>query len=94
MQNHEVLMWIYNRTHKKAEKSQYFRGDSSLSIKNYQISKNKKKSGKEPSLSIKNCLFLTLTRLRVGLTEANLTLHFQLTQYGILRILATRISFL
>ena len=60
LQSHEVFMWIYNRIHKKAEKLQYFRGDSSFTSKNYQTSKNKKKSEKKPSLSIENRLFLTL----------------------------------
>ena len=87
-------MWIYNRIHKKAEKLQYFRGDSSFTSKNYQTSKNKKKSGKKPSLSIENCLFLTLIRLRVGLTEIDLAFRFQVSQSLISRILTTWISFL
>ena len=62
MQNHGVFMWIYNRIHKKAEKLQYFWGDSSFTSKNTQTSKNKKESEKKPSLSSKNCLFLTLIR--------------------------------
>ena len=41
LQNHGVFMWIYNRIHKKAEKLQYFRRDSSFTSKNYQTSKNK-----------------------------------------------------
>ena len=87
-------MWIYNRIHKKAEKLQYFRGGSSFTSKNYQTSKNKKKSGKKPSLSIENCLFLTFIRLRVGLTETDLAFRFQVSQSLISRILATQISFL
>ena len=87
-------MWIYNRIHKKAEKLQYFRRDSSFTSKNYQTRKNKKKSGKKPSLSIKNCLFLTLIQLVVGLTEADLKFRFQGSQSLISRILATWISFL
>ena len=87
-------MWIYNRIHKKAEKLQYFWGDSSFTSKNYQTSKNKKKSGKKPSLSSKNCLFLTLIRFRVGLTETDLAFRFQVPQLLISRILARWISFL
>ena len=87
-------MWIYNRIHKKAEKLQYFRRGSSFTSKNYQTSKNKKKSGKKPSLSIENCLSLTLIRLRVGLTETDLAFRFQVSQSLISRILATWISFL
>ena len=87
-------MWIYNRIHKKAEKLQYFRGGSSFTSKNYQTSKNKKKSGKKPSLSIENCLSLTFIRLRVGLTETDLAFRFQVSQSLISRILATWISFL
>ena len=94
LQNHGVFMWIYNRIHKKVEKLQYFRGDSSFTIKNYQKSKNKKKSGKKSSLSIENCLFLTLIRLRVGLTGMDLAFGFQVSQSLISRILATWISFL
>ena len=41
LQNHGVFMWIYNRIHKKAEKLQYFRRDSSFTSKNYQTRKNK-----------------------------------------------------
>ena len=92
--NHGVFMWIYNRIQKKAKKLQYFRGDSSFTSKNYQTSENKKKSGKNPSLSIENCLFLTLIRLRVGLTETDLAFRFQVSQSLISRILATWISFL
>ena len=87
-------MWIYNRIHKKAEKLQYFRGGSSFTSKNYQTSKNKKKSGKKPSLSIENCLSSTFIRLRVGLTETDLAFRFQVSQSLISRILATWISFL
>ena len=53
-----------------------------------------RKSRKNPSLSIENCLFLTLIRLRVGLTETDLTFRFQVSQSLISRILATWISFL
>ena len=69
-------MCIYNRIHKKAEKLQHFRGDSSFTSINYQTSKNEKKSGKKTSLSIENCLFLTLIRLRVGLTKTDLAFLF------------------
>ena len=89
LQNYGVFMWIYNRIHKKAEKLQYFRGGSSFTSKNYQTSKNKKKSGKKPSLSIENCLSLTFIRLRVGLTETDLAFRFQVSQSLISRILAT-----
>ena len=94
LQNHGVFMWIYHRIQKKAKKLQYFRGDSSFTSKNYQTSENKKKSGKNPPLSIENCLFLTLIRLRVGLTETDLAFRFQVSQSLISRILATWISFL
>ena len=87
-------MWICNIIHKKAEKLQYFRRDSSFTSKNYQTSKNKKKSGRKPSLSIENCLFLTVLRLRVELTETGLAFRFQVSQSLISRILATWISFL
>ena len=72
---------------------QYFRGDSSFTSRNYQTSKNKKKSGKKPSLFIENCLFSTLIRLRVGLTETDLAFRFQVLELLISRILATWISF-
>ena len=91
--NHEVFMWVYNRIHKKTEKLKYFRGDSSFTSKNYHTSKNKKKSGMKPSLSIENCLFLTLIQLRVRLTETDLAFRFQFSQSLISRILTTWISF-
>ena len=57
LENHGEFMWIYNRIHKKAKKFQYFRRDSSFTSKNYQTSEDKKKSRKNPSLSIENCFF-------------------------------------
>ena len=79
LQNHGVFMWIYNRIHKKVEKLQYFSKDSSFTSKNYQTSENKRIIGKKPSLFIENCLFLTLIRLRVGLTETDLAFCFQVS---------------
>ena len=87
-------MWIYNRIHKKAEKLQCFRGNSSFISKNYQASKNKKKSGKKPSSSIKNCLFLTLIRLCVGSIKTDLAFRFQASQSLFSKILNTWIWFL
>ena len=72
-------MWIYNRIHKKVKKLQYFSKDSSFTSKNYQTSENKRIIGKKPSLFIENCLFLTLIRLRVGLTETDLAFCFQVS---------------
>ena len=43
---------------------------------------------------IENCLFLTLIRLQVGLTETDFAFYFQVSQSLISRILATWISFL
>ena len=91
LQNHGVFMWIYNRIHKKVVKLQYFSRDSSFTSKNYQTSENKRIIGKKPSLFIENCLFLTLIRLRVGLTETDLAFCFQVSQL-LLRILAKWIS--
>ena len=71
-QNHGVFMRIYNRIHKKADKLWYFRRDLSFISKSYQTRKNTENSDKL-SLSIDNCLLLTLIRLLVGLIETDLS---------------------
>ena len=62
-QNYEVFMWSCCRIHKKGrETAVFFKEGSSFTGKNHQTKKSmkKKKSGKKPSLSTGNCLFLTL----------------------------------
>ena len=73
---------------------QSFKGNSSFISKNYQTSENKKKSGKKPSSSIKNCLFFILIRLRVGSMETDLACRFQVSLSLFSRILNTWIWFL
>ena len=60
-----------------------------LPVRTIKQAKIRKKTGKKPSLSIENCLILTLIRLRVGLTETDLAFRFQVSQSLISRILAT-----
>ena len=57
-----------NKINDKIPKLQYYQGEKSFLEKNCQTSQ-RKKSGRKPSLSLKNCLFVTLLRLLVCLPE-------------------------
>ena len=93
LHNKKVLEWIMNKIKDKIVKLQYYQGKKSLIEKNYQTSE-KKKSGRKPSLSPENCLFLTLLRLRIGLPEQDIAFRFGISQALVSRILVTWISFL
>ena len=82
-----------NQIKNKIPKLQYYQGQKSFIEKNYQTSQ-KKKSGRKPSLSPENCLFLTLLRLRVGLPEQNIAFRFGISEALVSWILVTWISFL
>ena len=75
LQNKKVFEWIMNKIKDKIPKLLYCQGQKSFIEKNYQTSQ-KKKSGRKPSLSPGNCLFLTLLRLRVGLPEQDIAFRF------------------
>ena len=53
LQNKKVFEWIMNKIKNKIPKLQYYQREKSFSEINYQ-------TGRKPSLSSKNCLFLTL----------------------------------
>ena len=93
LQNKKVFEWIMNKIKDKIAKLQYYQGKKSFIEKNYQTSE-KKKSGRIPSLSPENCLFLILLRLRVGLPEQDIAFRFGISQALNSRILVTWISFL
>ena len=93
LQNKKVFEWIMNKIKDKIAKLQYYQGKKSFIEKKYQISQ-KKKSGRKPSLSPENCLFLTLFRLRVGLPEQDIAFRFGISQALVSMILVTWISFL
>ena len=82
-----------NKIKDKIAKLHYYQGKQSFTEKNYQTSQ-KKKSGRKPSLSSENCLFLTLLRLRVGLPEQDIAFRFGISQVLVWRILVGWISFL
>ena len=82
-----------NQIKNKIPKLQYYQGQKSFIEKNYQTSQ-KKKSGRKPSLSPENCLFLTLLRLRVGLPEQDIACRFSISQALVSKILVSWISFL
>ena len=65
LQNKKVFEWIMNKIKDKIPKLQYYQGEKSFIEKNYQTSQ-KKKSGRKPSLSPENCLFLTLLSWSTG----------------------------
>ena len=93
LQNKKTIKWIINKIKDKIAKLQYYQGKKSFIEKNYQTSE-KKKSGRIPSLSPENCLFLILLRLRVGLPEQDIAFRFGISQALNSRILVTWISFL
>ena len=82
-----------NKIKDKIAKLQYYRGKKLFIEKKYQISQ-KKKSGRKPSLSPENCLFLIFLRLRIGLPEQDIAFRFGISQDLVARILVTWISFL
>ena len=79
LQNKKVFEWIMNKIKDKIAKLQYYQGKQSFTEKNYQTSQTKK-SGRKPSLSSENCLFLTLLRLRVGLPKQDIAFKFGISQ--------------
>ena len=79
LQNKEAFEWMINKIRDKIPKLKYYQGKKSFIEKNYQTSQ-KKKSGRKPSLSPENCLFLTLLRLRVGLPEQNIAFRFGISE--------------
>ena len=68
LQNYDVFQWLYKRMKLKANNL------------NYSNSKNESKTGKKfgpkRKLNTRNDLFLTLVRLRLGLTELDLVFRF------------------
>ena len=68
-----------NKIKDKIPKLRYYQREKQFSKKNCQSSQ-KKKSGRKPSFSPENCLFLTLLRLRVTLPEQDIAFRFGISQ--------------
>ena len=86
LQNYDVFQWLYKRIKLKANNL------------NYSNSKNESKTGKKfgpkRKLNTRNELFLTLVRLRLGLTELDLAFRFKVSQSTVSNIWSTWIPFL
>ena len=94
LQNYSVFCWMFNHIKEKAKGLHYFRGDSSFTLKSHQICPNKSKSGKKRQVLMEDEMFMTLVRLRLGLTEKDLAFRFKVSQTSISQILTTWITFL
>ena len=94
LQNYSVFLWLYKKVEAKAKKLHYFRGASSFKLKRHQTDKKHLKGGKKRKLPLQDELFLTLVRLRVGLTEKDLAFRFGISQAAVSQMCTTWISFL
>ena len=85
LQSIEVFEWLYNRIKAKAGRLMYRKTAKS---------KLQKRNGKKRKLSTRDEFFLTLVRLRLGLTEWDLAYRFKVSQSTISSTLSTWIPFL
>ena len=87
LQNYGVFQWLFNRLEMKAKYLTYY--------DTVKPSKTKRgKRGRKRKLSLKNEFFLTLCRIRAGLTKEDLAFRFGISQGTISKILSTWIPFL
>ena len=78
----------------KAVRLHYVRGSESNTPKAHQLGQNRKKPGPERKTSVKEEFFMTLVRLRQGLSGEDLAFRMKVSQSTVSRFGTTWISFL
>lgn len=84
IQNYELFKWLFNRIKSKAKSLNYV-------TRKGKVSGN---GGPKRKLSLENEFFLTLVRLRLGLTEMDIAFRFKISQSTVSTLLRTWIPFL
>ena len=85
LQNYDVFKWLFRRLETKAQYLNYVSGKSGST---------RSRTGPKRKLSLENEFFLTLVRLRLGLTEIDIGCRFKISQSTVSTILRTWIPFL
>ena len=91
LQNIGVFNWLFDRIKEKAKCLTYLNGQKTGLSK---VKKVTKKRGRKRKLPLKDEFFLTLCRVRAGLTEDDLSFRFGISQGTVSKILSTWIPFL
>lgn len=94
LQNVKVFNLLADKLREKAGRLQYVRGSSSNATKHHQLEANRKKPGPERGTTVEEELFITLVRLRQGLSEEDLAFRMKVSQATVSRIVSTWIAFL
>ena len=94
LQNFSIFQWLFKRLEHKIKCLTYYNTDQSSQISKANISKTSKNRGRKRKLSLENEFFLTLCRIRSGLTEEDLGFRFGISQGTVSQILSTWITFL
>lgn len=94
LQNAKVFELLADKLRDKAVRLHYVRGSESNTPKAHQLGENRKKPGPQRKTSVEEELFMTLVRLRQGLSEEDLAFRMKVSQSTVSRIVITWISFL
>lgn len=94
LQNAEVFKLLADKLRDKAGRLHYARGCASNTPKYHQQAENRKKPGPERKTSVEEEFFMTLVRLRQGLTEEDLAFRMKVSQSTVKGIVTTWIAFL
>ena len=94
MQNSSMFYFLLSKLYPKTTKLQYYRGANSHDVKGYQMKENWEKPGRKRTTTPEQELFLTLCRLRQGLSVEDLSYRFRMSVGNVSTILSTWIPFL
>lgn len=85
LQNYDLFKWLFKRLEAKAKTLKYVNG---------RLGSAHSRTGPKRKLSLEDEFFLTLVRLRLGLTEMDIGFRFKISQSTVSTILRTWIPFL
>ena len=94
LQNAEAFELLADKVRDKAVRLHYVRGSESNTPKAHQLGENRKKPGPERKTSVEEEFFMTLVRLRQGLSEEDLAFRMKVSKSTVSIIVTTWISFL
>ena len=92
MTDAKVFKLLADKLRDKAARLHYARGSASNTPKYHQQAENRKKPGPDSKTSVEEEFFMTLVRLRQGLTEEDLAFGMKVSQSTVNRIVTTWIS--
>lgn len=94
LQNAKVFELLADKLRDKAVRLHYVRGSESNTPKAHQLGENRKKPGRERKTSVEEEFFMTLVRLRQGVSEEDIAFRMKVSQSTVSRIVTKWISFL